>query len=50
MFIIVAGNPVNGLSFWGPYPDSQSAIRDAEAFGGYDWWIGEVEPPLREDQ
>lgn len=44
-WIIVAGNPVDGFVFYGPYQERDDAVHDAE--NGHlngDWWIAELEP------
>lgn len=49
--IIIYGNPVDGLSFIGPF----DCLSDAAAAGNIDpniegdWWISELEAPDAED-
>jgi hypothetical protein len=46
-YIIVAGNPVDGLEFIGPFDtfdDAQNAINtDALLPDYFDWWIAKIE-------
>lgn len=43
--IIVAGNPVNGLSFIGPFEDREAAEHYADGLVDTDWWIADLDPP-----
>ena len=47
--IIVTGNPVDGLNFIGPFPNSASAIERADHDGRLDadWWIAPLERPRK---
>ena len=48
--VIVTGNPVDGLNFIGPFPNSASAIESADNDGRLDadWWIAPLERPEAE--
>lgn len=50
MIIIITGNPIDGLFFYGPFPSRPAAIQWAEAEqDGQDWWLGSLERPEDED-
>ena len=46
-WIIIMGNPVEGLNFIGPYDDAEQAAsagnNDPHIDG--DWWIAKIEAP-----
>lgn len=43
--LIVAGNPVDGLKFYGPFLDAQTAHEAAGELRGEDyWWVAELNP------
>lgn len=42
--IIGLGNPIDGLSFVGPFIDRDKAIEYAEGFIGKDWWVADLLP------
>ena len=44
-FILVTGNPVDGLSFFGPFNDPEEAHEFAEGCGTGDWWVAMLEEP-----
>jgi hypothetical protein len=48
--VIGTGNPVDGLNFIGPFPNSASAIEGADHDGRLDadWWIAPLELPEAE--
>lgn len=42
--ILVTGNPVDGLSFIGPFTDDEEAMEYADQhYGGTDWWLTTIE-------
>lgn len=43
--IIVSGNPVDGLSFEGPYDSHDEAVAAADEVSA-DWWIAPLTPPI----
>lgn len=44
--VIVWGNPIDGLSFCGPFEDHDLAVRYAEAnYKTHDWWIAGLDKP-----
>ena len=54
MNIIITGNPVDGFTYTGPFPDRESAI-DAATWGVVeteaDWWVADlVAVPEGDDQ
>jgi hypothetical protein len=44
--IIVSGNPIEGLLFYGPFDDTDAAVEFAEdneiISDDDDWWVGKV--------
>lgn len=46
LHIIIHGNPVDGFSYIGPFPNSEAAVDHAEneRLAG-DWWIAPLEVP-----
>ena len=42
--IVVFGNPIDGLTFEGPFDDFESA--EAYATGFDDWWIAALSEPV----
>lgn len=46
-YIIVRGNPVDGLSFIGPFDTASEAIEGAQGLDAItdDWWITELNAP-----
>jgi hypothetical protein len=45
MYIIITGNPIDGLNFFGPFSNSDDAIKWAENHStGADWWLANVTP------
>jgi hypothetical protein len=46
MHILVTGNFVQGFSFTGPFPDSDTACDYvARTHDGGDWWVSPIETP-----
>ena len=47
MFVILYGNPVDGMSIIGPFPTSEDANGHAEDTlnGNGEWWVVELESP-----
>ena len=47
-YIIIEGNPVDGLIFTGPFEDQDEAIELAERrgdrAGDKDWWVAPLHP------
>ncbi len=39
MFIVIAGNPVDGFSFYGPYSTHDEACEWGERANGEEWWV-----------
>lgn len=46
MYVLIYGNPVDGLEFIGPFNSHETAIQHAETYILSDWWIAEMEAPL----
>ena len=44
-FIAIAGNPVEGLLYYGPYDSFEAACSDNDSPGEHDWWIAELIDP-----
>lgn len=48
--VIVHGNPVDGLSFIGPFPTGSDAMEWGDKhLQDEDWWIAPIEPPKEQD-
>jgi hypothetical protein len=46
MFIIVAGNPMDGITFYGPFKTGEAAGDWAEyAIPNDDWWVSNITEP-----
>ena len=48
MAIIVIGNPIDGLSFVGPFPSTMEAIEFANTdphMHDHEWWVAPLEGP-----
>jgi hypothetical protein len=45
MWIIVTGNPIDGLEHYGPFNSQEEAIGWIEHDGG-DWWVTELTPVI----
>lgn len=46
--ILIRGNPVDGLTFLGPFDSRETAIEYAEvamADDGGDWWVADLNKP-----
>jgi hypothetical protein len=52
MYVLITGNPVDGISLIGPFTDSEEAIEYAEVHinGPGEWWLAEVEAPQEQEQ
>lgn len=51
MFVLIFGNPIDGLELIGPFDDSAAAIDYAENRVdpcGMDWWIAQLNAPIKE--
>lgn len=46
-YIIVAGNPINGFFYYGPFIDSDAALTWARASIEVEWWAVKLEGPVR---
>lgn len=45
--ILVSGNPIDGFSYIGPFPDYASAHAYAEAeLRDEEWWLVALQPPV----
>jgi hypothetical protein len=44
MFITIIGDPVDGFTFLGPFPDRETAYNGFEALDG-EWWVAELHRP-----
>jgi hypothetical protein len=45
MFIVVSGNPMDGLTFYGTFEDEEIASEWADKYlnnTGGDWWVTEI--------
>lgn len=45
MKILITGNPVDGLEFFGPFDEAEEATEFAEINAEADWWVAEVRSP-----
>lgn len=45
MTIIVTGNPVDGLEFFGPFEDGEAAFRYADEHRLEEWWTAPLIEP-----
>lgn len=45
MLIVIAGNPVDGFNYFGPFDDNESAEEWAESNISDSWWITEIKEP-----
>ena len=43
-YMIITGNPIDGLTFFGPFADKDAAL-DWGAGSGGDWWLATLEAP-----
>lgn len=50
MWLIIWGNPVDGLTFEGPFFSADDATGAAEAAKGIDWCIAPIERPVTKQQ
>ncbi|WP_289101016.1 hypothetical protein [uncultured Marinobacter sp.] len=51
MWIVVAGNPMDGITFYGPFDDGNYAndwAEDELNNTGCDWWVSELTQPDQE--
>ena len=50
--VIVTDNPVDGMNFIGPFPNSASAIESADHDGRLDadWWIAPLGRPRKKSR
>lgn len=47
--ILIVGNPVDGITVYGPYPYVSVALLEAERFSDTDWWITNLHEPETDD-
>lgn len=40
--IVIAGNPVDGLQFFGPFEDNESAQVFADSLTTNEWWVADL--------
>lgn len=45
LFTIITGNPVDGLTFVGPFADDQTAQEYGDRWCAGDWWVADLEDP-----
>lgn len=47
MYVILHGNPIDGLSIIGPFDEGEAATEYAEEHlnGGGEWWLVQLDPP-----
>lgn len=45
-YIIVTGNPIDGLEFWGPFTDDEGAKAFACEQRLNNWWIATLLEPI----
>lgn len=38
-YILIEGNPIDGYSYYGPYPNAQVAVLAGNSFYADDWWV-----------
>ena len=51
MFVILVGNPIDGMEIVGPFTDGDEANEYADFFmDGYDWWVVGLKEPLGEGE
>jgi len=43
-FIVIVGNPVDGLLYYGPYDNAKIAV-DSQMPGDAEWWLAELIDP-----
>lgn len=43
-WIIVTGDPIIGFKYYGPFNDSDIAVRFGEDKGATDWWLVTLYP------
>jgi hypothetical protein len=44
MHVLIVGNPVDGLKFYGPYKTGDEAIDAGERIdSGSEWWVAKIE-------
>jgi hypothetical protein len=52
MYVLITGNPIDGISLIGPFDEPDAAIDYAEVNinGQGEWWLVEVEAPQEQEQ
>ena len=45
MYVLVVGNPIDGLQFVGPFPDHDAAVEYAERYEDQEWWVTSLDKP-----
>ena len=43
--VVITGDPIEGLTIYGPFTDVFEAIEWGENYLGIDWWTYVLEPP-----
>ena len=43
-WIVIAGNPVDGLEFHGPFDSTHDAVEYANEEIRDEWWLGKLQP------
>ena len=46
-FIVMSGNPIDGLQFTGPFSSTDDAVAWAEELCKTDWWVVPLEVPVK---
>lgn len=46
MHVVISGNPVDGLTVWGPFKTGDDAMRWASAEIDDTWWIAPLAYPI----
>ena len=42
-YVVLVGNPIDGLTVYGPYPEEIHDVEVGEIFRNETWWIVELE-------
>lgn len=50
MFVLVIGNPVDGLKFIGPFDTADEAIEYADENADDAFWVASIQSPEHEDE
>ncbi len=49
-FVIITGNPIDGITIYGPFFSPEEAIEWAEENRGEIWWMTQLEHPKTEGE